>query len=197
MFDALTPKDLPGTADLAWASFPCQDLVPCRRRRGTEGRTFRNLLALLAPDAGTRKEGRAPSLIVLENVCGALASHDGKDFAAIGAALAGGTLPFWRRGDGRGAFRAAIAAKAVHRMRCAEDLPIPSACRRSKHCIPFGILPISSTLTRSFRRVEGSLDLVAPAAASAAVNATFSDIIEEEPQGVAWHTQLKRGSCCP
>ncbi|MFZ0864446.1 MAG: hypothetical protein WCA27_23950 [Candidatus Sulfotelmatobacter sp.] len=33
------------------------------------------------------KEGRAPSVVVLENVCGALASHGGKDFAAIGAAL--------------------------------------------------------------------------------------------------------------
>ena len=35
-----------------------------------------------------QQEGRGPSLIVLENVCGALASHDGKDFAAIGAAMA-------------------------------------------------------------------------------------------------------------
>ena len=24
----VTPADLPGTADLAWASFPCQDLFP-------------------------------------------------------------------------------------------------------------------------------------------------------------------------
>ena len=37
-----------------------------------------------------RADGRAPRLIVLENVYGALTSHDGKDFAAIGAALAGG-----------------------------------------------------------------------------------------------------------
>jgi hypothetical protein len=31
-------------------------------------------------------ESRAPRMIVLENVCGALTSHDGRDFAAIGAA---------------------------------------------------------------------------------------------------------------
>jgi DNA (cytosine-5)-methyltransferase 1 len=35
-----------------------------------------------------RKEGRAPSLIVLENVCGALTSHGGKDFVKICEALA-------------------------------------------------------------------------------------------------------------
>jgi DNA (cytosine-5)-methyltransferase 1 len=34
------------------------------------------------------EEGRAPELIVLENVCGALTSHDGADFAAICGALA-------------------------------------------------------------------------------------------------------------
>ena len=33
-------------------------------------------------------------MIVLENVCGALTSHGGKDFAAIGAALAGGGYRF-------------------------------------------------------------------------------------------------------
>ncbi len=35
-----------------------------------------------------RKEGRAPALIVLENVCGALTSHGGKDFVKICEALA-------------------------------------------------------------------------------------------------------------
>jgi DNA (cytosine-5)-methyltransferase 1 len=36
----------------------------------------------------------APRLIVLENVCGALTSHGGRDFAAIGAALAEGGYRF-------------------------------------------------------------------------------------------------------
>ena len=40
------------------------------------------------------KEKREPSVIVLENVCGALTSHSGKDFAAIGAALAEGGYRF-------------------------------------------------------------------------------------------------------
>lgn len=33
------------------------------------------------------KDGRAPHLIVLENVCGTLSSHNGKDFATIGTAF--------------------------------------------------------------------------------------------------------------
>jgi DNA (cytosine-5)-methyltransferase 1 len=43
-------------------------------------------------------EGRAPSVVVLENVCGALASHAGTDFAAIGAAVVGGEYR-WRGGN--------------------------------------------------------------------------------------------------
>ena len=50
-------------------------------------------------------EGRAPSLIVLENVCGVLTSHVGKDFAAIGAALARADYHF-------GAHRALAGAPA-------------------------------------------------------------------------------------
>ncbi len=53
-------QQLPGRADLIWASFPCQDLVACWRGRRIEGRAFRNVLAVL----GHRKkaaQGRAPS----------------------------------------------------------------------------------------------------------------------------------------
>ena len=84
----LSTKDLPGTAGLAWASFPCQDLSLAGSGAGLNGHRsgtfwpFWNLVKRLG------KEGRSPSLVVLENVCGALASHGGKDFAAIGAAIA-------------------------------------------------------------------------------------------------------------
>ena len=76
-------SDLPGRADLAWASFPCQDLSLAGSGAGLKGKrsgTFRpfwNLVEQLA------KQNRAPRLVVLENVVGALTSHQGKDFAAI------------------------------------------------------------------------------------------------------------------
>ena len=72
-----------GRTDLAWASFPCQDLSLAGCGAGLKGdrsgtfRPFWNLIKSLVQD------NRAPRLIALENVCGALTSHDGKDFATI------------------------------------------------------------------------------------------------------------------
>ena len=42
---------------------------------------------------GLRADGRAPRLIVIENVTGLLSSHGGRDFEAIRGALAGRRLP--------------------------------------------------------------------------------------------------------
>jgi DNA (cytosine-5)-methyltransferase 1 len=79
----LTRADLPGEADMAWASFPCQDLSLAGAGAGLKGERsgtfwpFWNLMKNLVD------EKRAPRLIVLENVCGTLTSHSGKDFSAI------------------------------------------------------------------------------------------------------------------
>lgn len=68
-------------ADLAWASFPCQDLSLAGGRRG-----------LNAPRSGafwgfwnviTKQKDRAPKTIVIENVAGLLSSHGGRDFTAL------------------------------------------------------------------------------------------------------------------
>lgn len=83
----LKTKDLPGLADLVWASFPCQDLSLAGGGAGLKGERsgtfwpFWNLMKALV------REKRAPKLIVLENVCGTLSSHGGKDFEAICDAL--------------------------------------------------------------------------------------------------------------
>lgn len=96
----LATSDLPETADLAWASFPCQDLSlagdyaglgRAASARMTRSGTFWPFWALMK---GLKQEGRGPRLIVLENVAGVLTSHGGKDFAAIGAALAGAGYRF-------------------------------------------------------------------------------------------------------
>lgn len=83
----LTTRDLPGVADLAWASFPCQDLSLAGNGAGLNGHrsgTFKPFWRLIG---GLAREGRAPKVVVLENVCGALTSHSGKDFMAIVRAL--------------------------------------------------------------------------------------------------------------
>jgi site-specific DNA-cytosine methylase len=88
------PADLPGTADLAWASFPCQDLSLAGAGAGLKGDRSGTFWPFWKLMKALTAKGRAPRMIVLENVCGAITSHGGKDFAAIGAALAGGGYRF-------------------------------------------------------------------------------------------------------
>lgn len=81
--------DLPGRADLAWASSPCQDFSLAGARAGlTGGRSsaFFGFWKLVEALGG---EGRSPRAIVIENVSGLFTSHGGKDFEALCAALAG------------------------------------------------------------------------------------------------------------
>jgi DNA (cytosine-5)-methyltransferase 1 len=81
----LDTKQLP-EADLAWASFPCQDLSLAGERRG-----------LNAPRSGAfwgfwnvvEQLGKgAPRTLVIENVAGLMSSHRGRDFAALVTQLA-------------------------------------------------------------------------------------------------------------
>jgi DNA (cytosine-5)-methyltransferase 1 len=84
----LSTAQLPGRADLVWASFPCQDLSLAGAGAGLKGERSGTFWPFWELMKALRKEGRAPSLIVLENVCGALTSHGGKDFTEICKALA-------------------------------------------------------------------------------------------------------------
>jgi len=110
----LTTADLPGRADLAWASFPCQDLSLAGDYAGLKGERSGTFWPFWRLMEALVEEGRAPAMVVLENVCGALTSHGGKDFAAIGAALTR-RLSFRRAGDGCGAICAAVPAQVVRR----------------------------------------------------------------------------------
>lgn len=80
---ALNAADLPGTADLMWGSFPCQDLSLAGVGAGLGGKrsgTFHDFWRLARALAA---EGRAPRIVAVENVCGALTSHGGRDFEVI------------------------------------------------------------------------------------------------------------------
>jgi DNA (cytosine-5)-methyltransferase 1 len=80
-------SDLPGVADLAWASFPCQDLSLAGSGGGLNAERSGTFWPFWRLMQGLVREGRAPRLIVLENVYGALTSHGGADFMAIAKAL--------------------------------------------------------------------------------------------------------------
>jgi len=84
----LAIADLPGRADLVWASPPCQDISLAGKGAGLDGsrsgafhpwwRLMRELVA----------EGRAPRVIALENVAALITSSKGADFAAVVEAFA-------------------------------------------------------------------------------------------------------------
>ncbi|WP_298353185.1 DNA cytosine methyltransferase [Rhodoblastus sp.] len=92
---AIEARQIPGRADLAWASFPCQDLSlagsgkgmgaahdAVKTRSGAFWLFHEKMRALAA-------EGRSPRAIVLENVAGVLSSHGKRDFCALVEALDG------------------------------------------------------------------------------------------------------------
>ena len=84
----LSAGDLPGCADLAWASSPCQDFSLAGARAGLAGGRSSAFFGFWRLIEGLAAEGRAPRAIVIENVSGLLTSHGGRDFVALGEALA-------------------------------------------------------------------------------------------------------------
>ncbi len=73
-----SPK-LPGHADLAWASFPCQDLSIAGKRVGLDGSRSASVWEFLRIVQELSLEKRAPRLLVLENVPGLVSAHQGLD----------------------------------------------------------------------------------------------------------------------
>jgi DNA (cytosine-5)-methyltransferase 1 len=80
---ALTPADLPGEADLMWGSFPCQDLSLAGAGAGLGGARSGTFHAFWDLARGLADDGRAPRIVAIENVCGALTSRGGRDFETL------------------------------------------------------------------------------------------------------------------
>ena len=182
---SLAASDLPGRADLAWASFPCQDLSLAgggAGLRGDRSGVFWPFWGLMRDLAA---EGRGPGVIVLENVTGALTSHGGKDFAAICSAL---------RGSGYRCGALVIdAARFVPQSRprlfvvaAAGDLDVPPGLTADGPSAPWH--------TRGLRAAHARLpaadaanwvwwSLPAPPPRSGGV----AGVIEDDPADVDWH----------
>ena len=75
--------DIPDKANLAWASFPCQDLSLAGSGVGLNGERSGTFWPFWEIMVALTEEGRAPQVIALENVSGTLNSHGGADFRAI------------------------------------------------------------------------------------------------------------------
>lgn len=93
----LSTSDLHGLADLAWASFPCQDLSQAGSKAGI-GKADAEVDDVTRSGAvwpflniirGLAAEGRHPALLALENVVGLLNANGGADFRSLCTALSG------------------------------------------------------------------------------------------------------------
>lgn len=186
---ALSSADLPGKADLAWASFPCQDLSLAGSYSGLDGErsglfwSFWRLMQQLG------KERRAPRTIVLENVYGAITSHRGKDLAAICEALASGGYRFAPMVIDAAMFipqsrpRLFIAAFGPD-----VDLPgevVANGPTQPWHPESFGLA--YDLLSDKARASWIWVRLPIPPIRTLAL----ADLIEETPTGVKWHTSFE------
>lgn len=182
----LTPENLPGVADLVWASFPCQDLSLAGSGAGLGGERsgtfwpFWNLVKSLA------SAGRKPPMIVLENVCGALTSHGGRDFVALGDAIA-------RAGYRFGAlvidashfvpqsrprlFIVAVDENYLLDSNLVQEVPTPEWTSGA-------LMQAQNKLSQSTREQWVWWSLPIPPKR----NVAFVDLIEEHPDSVAFHT---------
>jgi len=183
---ALKAADLPGIADLAWASFPCQDLSLAGGGAGLKGDRSGTFWPFWSLMKDLIAEGRAPRIIALENVCGALTSHGGMDFAAI-------CSTFQEAGYVFGAL-VIDAAHFVPQSRprlfvigIRSDMEIPAALTE----------PAPSPLWHT-RGLRTAFDNTPPKLRKnwvwwslpepASRNSAFADLIEDDPSGVEWHS---------
>lgn len=180
---------LPGKANLAWASFPCQDLSLAGGGAGLRGERSGTFYPFWDIVRGLDQEGRAPDLIALENVNGTLTSHGGKDFTAICKTFA----------DNRYRFGAVVidASLFVPQSRprlfvigVKEGIEVDVRLITPEPTMPFH----TRGLRNAFDRIPKELlskwiwwNLPTPPRRTE----TFADIIEENPESVDWHAQTE------
>ncbi|KAA9345728.1 DNA cytosine methyltransferase [Adhaeribacter soli] len=185
-------SQLPGCADLSWASSPCQDLSLAGNGNGigtpdnetkTRSGTFWHFWSLMTNLAS---ENRAPKIVVLENVTGAITSNKGSDFTAIATAFASLNYKF-----GAIVIDAQLfvpqSRKRLFVIGIREDIVIPKELATSY----FNGLWHPENLVASYKKLPSAIKQNwvwwhIPYPEKREKN--FIDIIEDEPIGVTWHT---------
>ncbi|MBI9077009.1 MAG: DNA cytosine methyltransferase [Desulfatibacillum sp.] len=81
------PGNLTENAELAWASFPCQDLSLAGGRKGLVGKRSGTFWPFWDLMREMDSKNRGVPTIVLENVVGALSSNNGEDFKVLTEAI--------------------------------------------------------------------------------------------------------------
>ena len=182
----LTASDLPESAMLAWASFPCQDLSLAGNGKGLRGERSGTFHAFGDLIGQLNARGRGVPIIVLENVVGAITSNQGNDFSTIIRTLMDGG---YRVGP-----LVIDAVRFVPQSRprlfiCAinQDVRPPhsliqsgpgAAWHNNSLSTAFESLPDSSREAWIWWRLPEPCRMTM----------TLTELIEDEPEGVSWHT---------
>jgi DNA (cytosine-5)-methyltransferase 1 len=187
---ALSTADLPSAADLIWGSFPCQDLSLAGVGAGLKGERSGTFYPFWDLVRGLIAEGRGPKLIALENVLGTLTSHGGRDFEAICDTFSDAGYRY-----GALVINAALfvpqSRPRLFMIGVREDVAVDPALLAPGPIPPFHTPGLQRALGR-----------VSPAALKRMIwwnvpapprrNDTFADLIEENPDSIAWHSDAER-----
>lgn len=186
---SITIDLLPDHADLAWGSFPCQDLSLAGGGAGLKGERSGTFFPFWKIMEGLMRDGRAPRLIVLENVLGTLTSHDGADFKAICRAFSESKYRYGALIINAALFlpqsRPRLFVIGVH-----ESIEIPSSLiseEPSDVFHPRSLLQAVSNLPDEAFQSYVWWKMPKPPQHKM----TFADIIEKVPTGVEWHTETE------
>lgn len=179
-------SDLPGTADLVWGSFPCQDLSLAGGGAGLKGERSGTFYPFWDVINGLIADGRAPALIALENVCGTLTSHEGKDFAAICQTFADSGYRY-----GALVLNAALfvpqSRPRLFVIGVRNDVEIDPALLAPGPMDPFhtrGLCSAADSVSEDAKEAWLWWNVPTPPHR----NSTFADLIEETPDSVKWHS---------
>lgn len=182
----VTTDQLPDEADLVWGSFPCQDLSLAGAGAGLKGERSGTFYPFWDVVKALIAEGRGPKIVALENVCGALTSHEGRDFEAICKTFADAGYRYGALVINASLFlpqsRPRLFVIGVR-----ADVAIDSTLVSHGPIAPFH----TAALQRAFDGVDADAlekmvwwNIPTPARRTK----TFADLIEENPTSVAWHT---------
>jgi DNA (cytosine-5)-methyltransferase 1 len=182
----LASKEMPGSPLMAWASFPCQDLSLAGNRIGLAGERSGTFWGFWTAIHKMKIEGRAPPILVLENVCGTLTSNGGRDFNEICRALSGFGYDF-----------GAVVVDASHFV--PQSRPRLFIICISDHVLLSNNLavndPVPAWTTGALMKAYGdlSIDLKArwkwwnlPASSSQKLN--LDAVIEKDSNSIVWHS---------
>lgn len=183
---ALDAADLPGRPDLVWGSFPCQDLSLAGHGAGLAGERSGTFYAFWDIVAGLAREGRAPQIVAVENVCGALTSRNGQDFEAMGRTFATAGYRFGALVINADRF-VPQSRPRLFIIGVRAEVEIAPELLAPEPIAPFH----SPAVVRAVERLPDDLrdqalwwNLPLPERRAS----VFADLIENRPESVAWHT---------